>query len=110
MPGFFPLAENGKTNNFILTRVPTEMKGIVGTSGGQIQPGEWNKILREPESEKEGEKETRIALWDGMRPLLKPPSAVILDHEQTPVLKNSPFHGMEDLETHLDKPGQKCTQ
>lgn len=48
------------------------MKGIVGTSGGQIQPGEWNKILRKQESEKEGEKETRIA-HGGMRALLKPP-------------------------------------
>lgn len=86
------------------------MKGIVGTSGGQIQPGERNKILRKPESEKEGEKETRIGPQDGMRPLLKPPSALILDGEQTSVLKNKPFHGKDDLETRLDKPGQKCKQ
>lgn len=79
MPGFFfPLAENVKTNNFILTRVPTEMKGIVGTSGGQIEPGEWNKILRKHENEESG-RETRIT-QDRMRPLLKPPSAVTVSY------------------------------
>ncbi len=74
----FPLAENVKTNNFFLTRVPTEMKGIVGTSGGQIQPGEWNKILRKHENEESG-RETGIT-QDRMRPLLKPPSAVTVSY------------------------------
>ncbi len=108
---FFPLAENVKTNNFFLTRVPTEMKGIVGTSGGQIQPGEWNKILRKHENEESG-RETGIT-QDRMRPLLKPPSAVTVSYfgSWTNIrLKNSPSHGLPALKTHPDKLGQKCTQ
>jgi len=95
MRGYFPLAENVKTNNFILTRIPTEMKGIVGTSGGQRQPGEWNKILRKHENEESG-RETGI-VQDWTRPLLKPPLAVTVTYfgPWTNIrLKSNPLHGM----------------